>query len=92
MHHLTQQWCRDNLPFFIDIDHWLSNSPDLNPLDYCIRDEFVKTIDWNRVTSRVTMIQQLNCSKKKFRQNVVFDSYTSWTNQLYHMSEIMETI
>ncbi|CAF1949018.1 unnamed protein product [Rotaria magnacalcarata] len=36
IHQLTQQWCHDNFPGFIDKDHWLPNSPDLNPLDYCI--------------------------------------------------------
>ena len=35
-HHLTQQWCRDNFPSFIDKDHWHPNSSDLNPLDYLI--------------------------------------------------------
>ncbi|CAF1691956.1 unnamed protein product, partial [Adineta ricciae] len=44
---------------FIDKDHWPLNSPDLNPLDYCIWDEFVKVIDWNKVTSKPTVIQEL---------------------------------
>ena len=35
-HHLTQQWCKDSFPSFIDKDHWPPNSPDLNPLDYSI--------------------------------------------------------
>ncbi|CAF3813941.1 unnamed protein product, partial [Rotaria sp. Silwood1] len=42
IHQLTQQWCHDNFSGFIDEDHWPPNSPDLNPLDYCIWDEFVK--------------------------------------------------
>ncbi|CAF1557631.1 unnamed protein product, partial [Adineta ricciae] len=46
-------------PGFIDKDHWPLNSPDLNPLDYCIWDEFVKVIDWNKVTSKPTVIQEL---------------------------------
>ena len=36
IHHPTQKWCQDNFPSFIDKDHWPPNSPDLNPLDYCI--------------------------------------------------------
>lgn len=36
IHHLTQKWCQDNFPSFIDKDHWPPNSPDLNALDYCI--------------------------------------------------------
>ncbi|CAF4754971.1 unnamed protein product, partial [Rotaria socialis] len=34
-HILTQQWCQEHFPTFIDKDHWPPNSPDLNPLDYC---------------------------------------------------------
>ena len=30
----------------------LQNSPNLNPLDYCLWDELDKKIKWNRVTSR----------------------------------------
>jgi transposase len=31
----TQDWCRENFPDFITKEDWPSNSPDLNPLDYC---------------------------------------------------------
>ena len=27
VHHLTQQWCKDNFPSFIDKDHWPANNP-----------------------------------------------------------------
>ncbi|CAF3930185.1 unnamed protein product [Rotaria sp. Silwood2] len=86
-HRLTQQWCHDNFPAFIDKDHWPPNSPDLNPLDYCIWDEFVKTINWNKVTSKATMIQELKKAVKKIRKNVVFESCASWTKRLYRMSQ-----
>lgn len=86
-YHLTQQWCRDNFPSFIDKDHWPPNSPDLNPLDYSIWDEFANTIDWNKVKSKTTLIQQLKSSVKKIRQSVVFESCTNWTNRLYRMSQ-----
>ena len=86
-HHLTQQWCRDNFPSFIDKDHWPPNSPDLNPLDYSTWDEFANTIDWNKVKSKTTLIQQLKSSVKKIRQSVVFKSCTNWTNRLYRMSQ-----
>ncbi len=66
IHHLIQQWCQDNFPAFIDKDHWPYNSSDLNLLDYCIWDKFVKVIDWNRATSKATMIQELKRAVKKF--------------------------
>ena len=70
-HHLTQQWCRDNFPNFIDKDHWPPNSPDLNPLDYSIWNELVKAIKWNKVDSKVTSIKQLKCAVKKISNKVV---------------------
>ena len=44
-HQATQEWCFQHFPSFIDKDTWLTNSPDLNRLDYCIWDEFVQTIN-----------------------------------------------
>jgi len=35
---VTQQFLRQNTPDFIAADEWVSYSPDLNPLDYCIWD------------------------------------------------------
>ena len=33
-HYLTQQWCLDNFPIFINSENWPPNIPDLNFLDY----------------------------------------------------------
>ncbi|CAF1373168.1 unnamed protein product [Rotaria magnacalcarata] len=84
-HYLTQQWCRNNFPSFIDKDCWPPNSPDLNPLDYSIWDELANAIDWNKVKSKSTLIQQLNSSVKKIRESVVFESCASWTNRLHRV-------
>ncbi|CAM4836603.1 unnamed protein product [Rotaria magnacalcarata] len=70
-HYLTQQWCRNNFPSFIDKDCWPPNSPDLNPLDYSIWDELANAIDWKKVKSKPTLTQQLNSSVKKIRESVV---------------------
>lgn len=87
-HHLTQKWCRDNFPSFIDKDRWPANSPDLNPLDYSIWDELVNAINWDKVKSKTTLIEQLKSSVKKIRDSVVFESCASWTNRLYRMQKI----
>ncbi|CAF1185755.1 unnamed protein product [Didymodactylos carnosus] len=81
-HDLTQQWCKDNFPAFIDKDHWPPNSPDLNPLDYSIWDEFVNVINWDKVKSKATLIQELKRAVKNIREEVVFESCNSWTNRL----------
>ena len=64
-HILTQQWCQGHFPMFIDKDHWPPNIPDLNPLGYCIWDEFVGHITWNNVQSKVTLIRELKHAVKK---------------------------
>jgi hypothetical protein len=32
----TQEWCRDNLPFFWEKEIWPPSSPDCNPMDYFV--------------------------------------------------------
>ena len=82
IHHLTQKWCQDNFPSFIDKDHWPPNSPDLNPLDYCIWDEFARCVNRKKVTSKATLIDELKRAVKKIRQDVVLQSCSSWTARL----------
>ncbi|CAF3343269.1 unnamed protein product [Rotaria socialis] len=77
-HHLTQQWCRDR---------WPPNSPDVNPLDYSIWDELVNTINWNKVQSKTTLIQQIKSSFKNIRESVVFESCASFTDRLYRFCQ-----
>lgn len=86
-HHLTQEWCRKNFPSFIDKDRWPANSPDLNPLDYSIWNEFINVIDWTKVKSKTTLIQQLKSSVKQISEPVVVESCTCWTNRLYRISQ-----
>ena len=87
VHHLTQQWCKDNFPSFIDKDHWPPNSPDLNPLDYSIWDELAHAVNWDKITSKNTLIIEVKRAVGKIRQQVVFESCASWTNRLYHISQ-----
>ena len=86
-HYLTQKWCQENFPSFIDKDHWSPNSPDFNPLNHSIWDKFVKVIDWNKIKSKATLIQQLKSSLNKIRESVIVESCTSWTNRLCCMSQ-----
>lgn len=86
-HHLTQKWCADNFPSFIDKDHWPPNSPDLNPLDYCIWDELTSVMNWSRIKSKKTLIEELKRSVKRIRQDVVLESCDSWTNRLLRLSD-----
>lgn len=72
----------DNFPSFIDKDHWPPNSPDLNPLDYCIWDEFAEAIAWDQVTSKEDLIRELKRAVKKIRKNVILQCCSAWTARL----------
>ncbi len=74
IHAKSQEWCANNFPSFIDKDHWPPNSPDLNPLDYCIWNEFAELIDWDAVTSKKTPISAVKRAVRKISQDVVFES------------------
>ena len=73
-HHLTQQRCRGNFPSFLDNDCCPPNSPDLNRLNYSIWNKLVNPINWNKVKSKTTLIQQLKSSFKNVRESVVLES------------------
>ena len=51
-HNLIQEWWEQIFPSFIDKDHWPPVSPDLNPLDYSIWEQFVQQMNWNKVQSK----------------------------------------
>ena len=85
IHEKSQEYCAKNLPSFIDKDHWSPNSPDLNPLDYCVWNEIAQVIKWNTVTSKKTLIVPLKRAVKKISNDVIFESCLSWTNRLYRM-------
>ena len=86
-HQETQEWCFQHFPSFIDTYTWPANSPDLNPLDYCIWDEFVQPINWDKVTSKSSLIAKLKRGVKKIRLGVVRKSCSVWMNRLYCMTQ-----
>ena len=84
IHAKSQEWCANNFPSFIDKDHWPPNSPDLNPLDYCIWNGIAQVIKWDTVTSKKTLIVALKRAVKEISKDVFFES---WTNRLYRMTQ-----
>lgn len=86
-HHLSQQWCESHFPAFFDKDRWPPNSPYLNPLDYCLCDELAQAIDWDGVSSKETLIDELKRATKNVRPEVAFESCNSWTVRLLKVSK-----
>ena len=77
IHEKSQKWCAKNFLSFIDKDHWPSNSPDLNPLDYCVWNEVAQVKHSN--TGKDT-----NCAVKKLLSLKVV---CLGPNRLYRMSQ-----
>ena len=65
IHHLAQKWCADNFPSFISKDRCRPNSPDLCPLDYSLWNELTESMDWNKITTKTIMINEIKSSLKK---------------------------
>ncbi|CAF2109294.1 unnamed protein product [Rotaria magnacalcarata] len=86
-HAKSQEWCAKHFLSFIDKDHWPPNSPDLNPLDYCIWNEFAQLVKWDTVTSKTTLITALKRAVREISQDVVEKSCASWTNRLHRLSQ-----
>ena len=76
---LNSRMVSDEFSTFIDKDYWPPNSPNLNPLDYSIWDEFTQQINWAKVKSKKTLIDEVKRSVKRIRDSFVLES---WTNRL----------
>ncbi|CAF1936013.1 unnamed protein product [Rotaria magnacalcarata] len=88
IHAKSQEWCAKHFPCFIDKDHGPPSSPDLNPLDYCIWDKLAHQVNWDAVTSKTTLINEVKRAVRKVSLNVVFEICSSWTNRLYRLSQV----
>ena len=86
-HQETQDWCSQHFPSFLDKDTWSANSPNLNALDYYIWDDFALVINWDKVTSKSSLIAELKCGVKKIRLDVVRGICSVWTNRLYGVTQ-----
>lgn len=62
----TQSWCKDHFFDFWTKDRWPSNSPDLNPLDYCVWAELCEQMNWNKIKNKQTLINEIKLGVKKF--------------------------
>ena len=62
-------------------------SPNLNPLDYCIWEQFSQAINWNQVTWKSSLIGEIKHGVEKIRLYVVRESRSVWTNRLYRMTQ-----
>jgi transposase len=81
----TQLWCKNHFFNFWTKDRWPPNSPDLNPLDYCIWTELGDQMNWNKIINKKTLINEIKLGVKKIRVEVVRRSIGCWSNRVYQM-------
>jgi hypothetical protein len=81
-HYLTQKWCAEHFPEFIPKDRWPPNSLDLSPLDYSLWNELAEAMNWNQVTTKETLINELKHAVKKFHKEKVLHSVLDFTIRL----------
>ncbi|CAF1154320.1 unnamed protein product [Rotaria magnacalcarata] len=86
-HQLTQEWCARHFASFMPKDRRPANSPDLNPLDYCICNELVQAMDWGRVQTKLTLIEELKRSVKKIKPEIVLESCNNFSKRLCRVLE-----
>jgi hypothetical protein len=83
----SQSWCNEHFPSFIDKDRCSPNSPDLNPVGYCVYNERRQVIDWHKITSGHTLMSALSRAVRQICPDFIYDSCASWTDRLYRTSQ-----
>jgi hypothetical protein len=81
----TQSWCKNHFSDFWPYGRWPPNSPDLNPLDYCVWSEFGDRMNWSRITNKNSLVEEIQKGVKNIRVEVVRRSVANWTNRVYKM-------
>lgn len=81
-HRLSQKWCADHFPSFIPKDRWPPNSPDLCPLDYCLWNELAQTMNWDGITTKSSLIDEIKQTVKKVKTENILHSVLDFTKRL----------
>ena len=79
IHSLNQRWCADHFPTFIPKNRWPPNSLDLCPLDYSLWSEVAAGMDWNMITTKETLINEIKRSVKTIAKEKILHSVLDFT-------------
>ena len=81
-HQLIQNWCMHNFLDFILKSCWPPNSPDLCPLAYSLLTELINCNDWNQITTKTTLIDEIKRSVKRIEKEKILNSVSDFTVRL----------
>lgn len=79
---ICQDWCKENLPGFIDPSIWPPSSPDLNPLDYCIWGMLEEKVNSKRHSSIETLKASIQREWNDLSMEDVRESIDAWPRRL----------
>ena len=82
----SQNWCKENLPNFIEKDRWPANSPDLNPLNYSVWNDIVQGMNWDKFECKESLKREILLSVRKIRGQVVLDSCSSFYTRIRRLA------
>ncbi len=66
----------------MSLQRWPPNSPDLCPLDYCLWNELGEAMNWDHVTTKSTLIDEIKRSVKKHEKEKILHSVLDFTVRL----------
>ncbi|CAF4123451.1 unnamed protein product [Rotaria magnacalcarata] len=81
-HRLTQEWCAENFPDLISKERWPPDSPDLFPLNYSLWNELGQCMNWNRITTKATLVEEIKRSVAKVDKKTIFNFILDFTIRL----------
>ena len=80
---LAQDWCQNNLKWYIPKQYWPPNSPELNPMDYSVWNEIDKGVDYKKVKNRANLIKEIRKAIKNISQKFCREVIGQFLRRVY---------
>ncbi|KAL4494401.1 hypothetical protein ABPG72_019811 [Tetrahymena utriculariae] len=74
----SQNWCILNLNDFLPKEIRSQNSPDVNPLEYSVRNQIVLEMKQNQINSKATLIKQIKAVKNRIQNEYFLNICRKW--------------
>ena len=78
----AQNWCRKNLPEFLEKHNWPPNSPDLSPLDYFYWNEVDKNIKYSPFMTIDMLKEEIKNACSKVNKDMIKNSVQTFTSRV----------